>query len=267
MIRIRIRSFLLPALLLILSSCSIKEDRNGCPCRLTVDLSRVLDPGMTPPSWWDRGLVLALYSGDGEFDRMLCRYEEARPEYDFLVPKGEVGVSGILGLSRGVLSGREIHYPEGVESDKLFVSAPTVACHGETARTVLEMNKQFSQVEIAGLESFDFRMEVTAGCSGLDVLTCEALEGRFRLPIECGDDGLCRFRMPRQNTDDLMILLYDTGGHLDNSIPLGLFLTDIGYDWHAASLSDVSVRVDYVTASVSITVGGWTQTIEFPYTL
>ena len=266
MFRIRIRSFLLPALL-VLSSCSIKEDRSGCPCLLTVDLTKVLDTGITPPSWWDRGLTLVLYSGDREFDRMDCRYEEARPEYEFKVPKGDVGVSGILGLSAGTLSGRAVRYPEGVESDRLFVSGQTVACYGETARAVLEMNKQFSQVEIAGLETFDERMEVTAGSSGLDVLTCEALEGRFRFPLACGDDGLCRFRMPRQQTDDLMILMYDGSGRLDNSIPLGKYLTAIGYDWTAPSLADVSIRIDYVAASIQIVVGDWTEVFEFPYVL
>ena len=72
--------------------------------------------------------------------------------------------------------------------------------------------------------------------------------------------------MPRQEGDDLKILLWGADGHLDNSIPLGAYMTDIGYDWHAPSLSDVSIRVDFVTASISITVGDWTQAIEFPYT-
>ena len=65
-----------------------------------------------------------------------------------------------------------------------------------------------------------------------------------------------------------MILLLDKqDGHLDNSIPLGRFLTDIGYDWNAASLSDVTVRVDFVTLSVSITISDWDRTVEFPFTV
>ncbi|MBR1575706.1 MAG: hypothetical protein IJ654_04570 [Bacteroidales bacterium] len=208
-----------------------------------------------------------IFTGDREFGSMRCRYEEALPEYDFLVPKGEIGVSGVLGLSKGILSRHEIRFPEGVESDKLFVSAKTVACYGETARTGLEMNKQFTHVEIAGLESFDYHMEVTAGYSGLDILTCLPLEGRFRVPISCGEDGLCRFRLPRQGTDDVMILFFNDEGQLDNAIPLGKYLTEVGYDWSARSLADVSIRIDFVTASLQIMVGDWTQQIDFSYVL
>ena len=110
-------------------------------------------------------------------------------------------------------------------------------------------------------------MEVTAGCDGLDVLARKALEGPFRFALTLDPDGACRFRMPRQEKDDLKILLWGADGHLENAIPLGAYLTAIGYDWHAPSLSDVSVSVDFVTASISITVGDWSQTIEFPYTL
>ena len=59
--RIRIKSCLLAALLALPLSCSIKEDRSGCPCLLTVDLSRTLDAGITPPSWWDKGLCIVLF--------------------------------------------------------------------------------------------------------------------------------------------------------------------------------------------------------------
>ena len=222
--RIRIESLLFAALLALPVSCTIKEDRTDCPCLLTVDLSRTLDAGITPPSWWDKGLQIVLFKDHNPVLKSSLSLSQAQPECDFRVEKGDVGVAGILGLDAGVLSGSEIRYREGGQSDRLYVSSRVVPCYGETARTVLEMYKQFSNIEILGLDSFGLRMEVTAGCDGLDVLA-------------------------------------------QNAIPLGAYLTAIGYDWHAPSLSDVSVSVDFVTASISITVGDWSQTIEFPYTL
>lgn len=264
--RIRIKSCLLAALLVLPVSCSIKEDRTGCPCLLTVDLSRTLDAGITPPSWWDKGLYISLFKDHHSFASSQFKLSDVKPEQDYRVEKGDVGVAGILGLDAGVLSGSEIRYREGCQSDRLYVSSRVVPCYGETARTTLEMYKQFSNIEIEGLDSFDYRMEVTAGCDGLDVLSRQALPGPFRFILRCDPDGICRFRMPRQEGDDLRILLWGADGHLDNFIPLGAYMTDIGYDWHAPSLSDVSIRVDFVTASISITVGDWTQAIEFPYT-
>ena len=269
MCRIRFKSLLLPAFLALLASCSIKEDRRGCPCLLTVDLSQILDAGITPTAWWDKGLHIVLFEfSTGAESRSFYPYEEAMNEYIYRVAKGDVGVSGILGLDAGILSGREIRCPEGCQSDPLYVSGRTVSCEGEEARTVLEMDKQFTTVEITGLASFDYRMEVTAGSSGLDILTCKALEGRFRYPLVCDEDGVVRFRLPRQETDDVLVLMYDReDGHLDNAFPLGRYLTEIGYDWNAPSLADVSVHVDSVTISVSITVEGWTHSLEFPYVL
>ena len=78
---------------------------------------------------------------------------------------------------------------------------------------------------------------------------------------------MCRFRLPRQSGNDILILLYDETGRLDNRIPLGLYLEEIHYDWSAPSLTDVSLYIDRVMASVSISVSGWTYTIEFPYTI
>lgn len=265
--RIRIESLLFAALLALPVSCTIKEDRTDCPCLLTVDLSRTLDAGITPPSWWDKGLQIVLFKDHNPVLKSSLSLSQAQPECDFRVEKGDVGVAGILGLDAGVLSGSEIRYREGCQSDRLYVSSRVVPCYGETARTLLEMYKQFSNIEILGLDSFGLRMEVTAGCDGLDVLARKALEGPFRFALTLDPDGACRFRMPRQEKDDLKILLWGADGHLENAIPLGAYLTAIGYDWHAPSLSDVSVSVDFVTASISITVGDWSQTIEFPYTL
>ena len=265
--RIRIRSCLLAALLTLPLSCSIKEDRTACPCLLTVDLSRTLDAGITPPAWWDKGLQISLFRNQECFLSENHRLGQVQPAYDYPVEKGDVGVTGILGLEAGILSAREIRYREGCQADRLYVSSRVVPCYGETARTVLEMYKQFSNIEIRGLDSFDYRMEVTAGCDGLDVLERKALEGPFRFVLHCDEDGVCRFRMPRQEHDDLRILLWDASGHLDNAIPLGAYMTGIGYDWHAPSLSDVSIHVDFVTASISITVDDWTQVVEFPYTI
>lgn len=266
--RIRIKSCLLAALLALPLSCSIKEDRSACPCLLTVDLSRTLDAGITPPSWWDKGLYIALFKdGNGCFSKDKLKLSEAQPEYDYRVEKGDVGVTGILGLDAGSLSGNEIRYREGCQSDRLYVSSRVVPCYGEVARTALEMYKQFSNIEITGLDTFDYRMEVTAGCDGLDVLSRQALEGTFRFVLTCDPEGVCRFRMPRQDKDDLKILLWRADGQLDNALPLGAYLTKIGYDWNAPSLSDVSIHVDFVTASISITVDDWTQSITFPYTI
>lgn len=261
----RIESCWFAALLATVLSCSIKEDRTGCPCLLTVDLSETLDVSQTPPSRWDHDLVVAVFPEGGDALQKRIPYQGALPEHEFKVPKGEVDVTGMLGLDNGILTGNTVRYPEGSQSDPLFLSFRRVPCYGEEARTELHMFKQYANVEIFGLDTFDYRMVASAGSSGLDLLSGKALEGGFRYGIACDEEGVCHFRLPRQGSDDLKILMFDTDGHLDNSIPLGKYLTGIGYDWDAPSLSDVSIHIDFVTASIGITVGDWTQTVEFTY--
>ena len=261
----RLSSCLLAALLCA-ASCSVREDRSGCPCVLVVDLSDALDEARTPPAWWDKGLSLALFREGRCFKQAAFRYEDAGPEWECRVEQGDIGVAGVLGLDAGLTAGTQVQYPEGCESDALYVSSQIVPCYGEEARTRLELYKQFSRVTIEGLETFSASMQVTAVCNGLDLLTRQALEGPFRYPLSCGEDGRCHFRLPRQASDEVRILLLDAQGHLDNAIPLGAYMTEAGYDWDAPSLSDVLVRIDYVTESISVTVDDWTQVIEFPYT-
>lgn len=263
----RLRSCLLAVLLCAAVSCTVREDRSGCPCVLVVDLSPALDAALTPPAWWDKGLCLSLFRDGRCFRQAAFRYEEAGPVWECRVAPGEIGVVGVLGLDAAMAAGTEVRCSEGCESDELYVSSQVVPCYGEEARTQLELYKQFSRVTVEGLDAFSAPMQVTAVCNGLDLLTRQALEGPFRFPLTCGADGRCRFRLPRQASDEVRILLLDAQGHLDYAIPLGAYMTEVGYDWNARSLSDVLVRIDYVTASVSVTVDDWTQVIEFPYNL
>lgn len=208
-----------------------------------------------------------LFYSEEKIQHDCITYEEALYKYEYLVPRGDVGVVGVLGVDAGVLDGELIQYPEGAQSDALYVSSELVSCREETAFSSIKMYKQYSRVEIYGLESFDYVKEVTAGYSGIDLMTRSAVPGRFRFVLECDDEGVCTFRLPRQADDGVIILLYGKDGRLENTIPLGQYLTASGFDWDAENLADVSVNVDKTMAFISITIGGWTHTVEFTYTL
>lgn len=257
------------ALLLVaaIPSCSIKEDRDLCPCLLTVDLSGPLDPAITHPSLWNDGLLLSFFRQSEQISYDALRYDEAEQYYRHDVEKGDVGVVGILGLHDGSLSGRTVCQAEGMQADPLYVSSFVVQCYGETAYTALTMRKQFTNVEITGLDKSDLDAVVTASGSSLDVLDCKSLGGGFRYDLGCVRDEVCTFRLPRQPDDNVQIMLYDKSGTLKDCIPLGRYMTACGYEWDALSLDDVSVNVDKITASVTVVVSDWSMSVEFPYVL
>ena len=259
---------LLGAAISLLTACSVKEDRSPCPCLLTVDLSETLNESVTPVSLWDKGLKLSVSdAGKHVFYSASYDYDSVRPEYCISVNRGDVIVAGILGVDKGLVSGTEYHVSENCQADRLFVSSSMVECEGEESYCALKMYKQYSEIRISGLDSLDYRMEVVAGCAGLDLQTRRALPGQFRYELSCDDDGLCCFRMPRQSDDELQIIMYDASGHMSKSIPLGMYMTDMGYDWDAESLSDVTVNVDKVTVAVTISINGWSGSIKFPFTI
>ena len=170
----------------------------------------------------------------------------------------------------------------GADMDRALALADAVARDGETdtGASVAVYSDTFRRSQMTA-RGGAFTLSVYncgAGEENRAVYSLEAAEGQAfarvanfgedcSVSLTCEADGVCRFRLPRQSGNDIMILLYDESGRLDNRIPLGLYLEEIHYDWMAPSLTDVSLYIDRVMASVSISVSGWTYTIEFPYTI
>lgn len=270
-----------PIIALILSltvlSCSVKEDRSGCPCLLTVDLSDPLDTKLVPSSAWSHDFVLAVFSSDSKFLKFKIRHEDATPEYDCTVRKGELLVTGLLGLDESKLSGSVLKYPEGKEADALYVYWEEMLCLGETARAVAKMNKQYSNISIKEDDtSGQFREEASLSKSvlvansnsgGLDLDGCKPVIGRYRCTLRLDEDGFFNFRMPRQPDHGISVNVCTSKGEVKDVIPLGKYLDDCGYGWDDESLKDVVILIDRCTATVSVSVEGWRESVKISVAL
>lgn len=252
---------------LFLFSCTVKEDRGGCPCRLIVDMSRVLDTETTHSSLWNDGLKLSILTQGSFAAGSDYKYGEVPLELEYSVSRGEATVFAVMGVERGQVSGSQYMLPEGADPDPLFAFSRSVDCSGEEAIVTLGMFKQFARVTVLGLDSLETRLVVAAPFAGLDLTTCSALPGKLRFPLEKDEDGAYRFRLPRQGDDSVSILMYEADGQLEGSLPLGKYLKEAGYDWGAESLSDLSVTIDRMSVSVSISIEGWNNSFESPITI
>lgn len=237
---------LLPLILSVtfLSSCSIKEDRSVCPCRLEIGIAAFLKYGPNP---------LAMIYKDG-FPVVPQRDGEV------FVADVEKGDYNICVRTRRDEEGGRIHViPAETEPDSLYSFSALLRCDGEIMKVNALPHKQFCTVSIRvnGISVKDITYRIKGSYNGLDILSGEPLFGHFEFPvIPEGEDGSFRFRLCRQGKDSKLSIVSIKG---DDSweLPIGQWMEDAGYDWEAEDLEDFEAEIDYSGAVVTLRVCDW----------
>lgn len=221
------------AAMLAFGSCSVKEDRSDCPCRLTVEAGK----GTVLSAWYGGQKILDNHSG-GIVDRM--------------VPRGIVEI---------VASEGRFCAEVGQQVDSLFAEHALVDTDGETAGHSVNLQKSFATIGLDFKDKeegrIDYVLLVTGTVSGVDCRTLEPVDGLFRCSPEVLEDGRgYRFRVPRQRDDSLTLVLSEKGETVD-TIPLGVLIRKTGFDWTQGSLGDVAVVADLPASTFEVTVMAW----------
>ena len=237
------------ALLLILSSCSVKEDRNICPCWMQIDLSscsRYTDL-VSLKGWTERKSVFGVHVPEEEFP--LAHEEE--------VPRGLVHYCAHTDPGESSISGMKVLLREGEQAPRLYAYRADVPAYGETVTDRVSLHKQYAAVAVK-IENADdgFGVTVRGVWAGLDLETLAPVRAPFLYVPERTEDGVLFFRVLRQGDDSLVMDIKGSGGH---TIPydLGGMIRSTGYDWTATDLDDILLGVDYATGEVSVSVVPW----------
>ncbi|MBQ6910694.1 MAG: hypothetical protein IJQ35_00855 [Bacteroidales bacterium] len=222
-------------------SCTVKEDRGNCPCRLMIKADSTTS-------------ISAWYGSHRLFEGLMGGVAD-RP-----VPRGTVEI---------VANEGDFTVPEGRQMDRLYAQLLEVDTHGETAGVSVRLNKQFATVFLAFKDEENGRigddLQVTGSVCGADRRTLEPVEGLFRC-IPDGSERGYRFRLPRQKDESLKVLLSRDGKPTD-TIDLGHLITRAGFNWKAESLGDVSILCDLSARTFTITVMEWEGPVRFEITL
>ena len=265
--------------MLFLSSCSIKEDRDGCPCWMTVEM-----PGQAG----DDGTVVLRLRGNSDEDAVDYEYqvtEAVRVDVgalEYEVPRGSVGVSAVAFGNEipgragydGKSAGDEIRVPVGEQMDSLYGFFKMYHTRCESVLCDVELHKEFCTVSFTLGEdgySSPYRIEVWGNVAGVSAWDLMPVQGEFRYaPIL--KNGVYQVRVPRQVDNSLelvMVEMPDQVGHdgerteddgervVVDRLPLGEYIARSGYDWTAEDLADVNVALDLEMQQVMITVSGW----------
>ena len=269
--------------MLFLSSCSIKEDRDVCPCWMTVkmpgqaghDGEKVGQDGRSPVGAGDDGCVVLRLRGNSDEDAVDYEYrvtEAVRVDVgalEYEVPRGSVGVSAVAlgneipgragydGLKAGY-DGDEIRVPVGEQMDSLYGFFKMYHTRCESVLCDVELHKEFCTVSFTlGEDGYTspYDIEVWGNVAGVSAWDLMPVLGEFRYaPIL--KNGVYQVRVPRQVDNSLELVMLEDSEIVDR-LPLGEYIARSGYDWTAEDLADVNVALDLEMQQVMITVSGW----------
>ena len=274
--------------MLFLSSCSIKEDRDGCPCWMTVDLSDVAESRWKSPEVQSgidyhsvtkslksrqhiaESVVLRLRgnSDEDEVDYAFKMTETVNTEVgalEYEVPRGAVGVSVIEMPDRVGHDGKsawyhgdEIRIPVGEQMDSLYGFFKMYHTRCESVLCDVDLHKEFCTVSFTlGEDGYTspYDIEVWGSVAGVSVWDLMPVQGDFRYaPVQ--KNGVHQVRVPRQVDNSLELVMLEDSEIVDR-LPLGEYIARSGYDWTAENLADVNVALDLEKQQVMITVSGW----------
>lgn len=252
------------ALCASLGACTVKEDRELCPCYLHVDfVDREGIPESVPVMGWN----------GGELFRDGVVVAENDPWWIKPVHKQELCVTSYIGVDRASSDGHFLTIPAGSQCDSLYAFHEMVDATGEVAYAVVDYRKQFCTVFLSlgrsAAEMQDYRFLVKGNTYGFDLLDFSPVDGPFNCaPAPKAGENIVSFRIPRQKDDSLTVQLWlIKDGVMDDLgvYPLGKYIDRLGYDWGAEILQDVYVTLDMVLGLVVIGVDGWEDGVVFSY--
>jgi len=240
------RLLLLPVLLLV--SCSVRENRDSCPCALTLELT---DLPVRP-------VVLGVEGEGYSFTEII----HADTVAVLPVPKGKVSVSAVGGaMSEGDGS---ILIPEGEEAPPLYLFHAAVPTVAEQVTLPVTLHKQFCRLELTfkGPPGYGppFEVEVEGQYAGW-FPDGNPLPGAFSRRLLPGKDGYAALRLPRQGDDSLLMHIVFSDS-IVRTFALGSYIAASGYDWTLPDLEDLSLQVDLSLTSITVSTDLWTKTEE-----
>ena len=265
--------------ILLLSSCSVKEDRSGCPCWMTVDLSKVAESRRKSPEMQScteyqevtkslesrqhiaESVVLRLRgnSDEDEVDYAVKMTETVNTEVgalEYEVPRGSIGVSVIEMPDRvghdGIAGydGDKIRIPVGEQMDSLYGFFKMYHTRCESVLCDVDLHKEFCTVSFTlGDEGYSspYDIEVWGNVAGVSAWDLMPVKGDFRYaPVQ--KNGVYQVRVPRQVDNSLELVMLEIPDH-------------VGYDGaqvgHDGGADDERVVVDRLPLGEYIARSGY----------
>lgn len=249
----------------LFAACSVKEDRDDCPCRLILDFPAGCAPGNEVDlDISGNGYVIdttIVSGGVGDADDG----QEFSDSVEFVedIRKGRVVVNAWhpSGLRFRRDSGFVI--AAGEECPPIWLHSFIVDAYGESVRRTVALHKNYCLLTISmSGDPDDVDLRIFGNYVGYG-RNAQVLGGRFDCQMRHdAREGDWEIRLPRQ-LDSSLRLLVSSGNGASKVFAIGEYITGSGYDWDAPDLDDIEVEMDYASASVTFKIDKWTETVSF----
>ena len=253
----------------VLVGCSVKEDREPCPCYLDLDYTGILSSDLLDGQ---AGNVDAcVYLPASEYQTVF-RLSACPDLNENVVEKGFARVVSVVHnrpLREFLARGTRVTWEEGNQIDSVFVHSSDVDCRGEEAYCLLEPHKQFHTIfftdEFGGEALRTYNMVIKGSTCGFNADDFSAIEGPYLYTVQEYDrDGGVSVRVPRQIHDDLRLEFWTKDDYRRVfTCPVGQYLKATGYDKDAVDLCDFDIKVNFRDALVYVRVADWEDEYVF----
>lgn len=260
--------------------CSVKEDRDLCPCTLVLEFPREdaerLQDGVTVcmKGYSDDAFSLCdtLLAGraasSGGPDTVSGKWS-----YSYVVPKGDIDLAvaysadGLAGELNS--SGIWIEIDDGRPCPSIWTCCEKVSARADRVTVPVRLHKNFCCIDIqvrdVDGEEFPFKLRVRGNVNGYG-LDGKPARGAFLCDAERSETESAGYgyavTLPRQ-TDDSLTLEIVTGDGVAKSFAIGNYIAASGYDWTSADLKDICLEIDYARTVISFTIDKWTHSEQF----
>lgn len=233
------------AVCIVWSSCSIKEERSGCPCLLAVNFT-ALPTGRVEYSIEDT---------DGELLQRGTIHNSDTTLF-LPVPRSGVRLTAVSGIG---LSPDGIHIPYGSPCPAAYLYRSIIGTDHESVMVTPTLHKHFCNLNLIldgppgdGVP-LDVRVHGSVDGIGYDgrplagEFTCSAVSGPCRLPRQAASDNLM-----------LDIVLAD---NVVRTFALGTYMRNAGYDWAEPDLADISLELSLSVTTLRLIADDWSVTV------
>lgn len=229
--------------------CTVKENREECPCRVVMDFSKV-DTSLV------KGVnVLAMSSGGIVFSDYVDVLDFGK-EYVREVPHDEMKIN----VWGGDGADEDLTIPYGCECPDLYMYTFEPDTRGEIWHESVRLRKNHCclTVLLEGCDEIPYSLTFKGNVDGYgyDGLPSEGEFSCVAYPVGTGGSQVV---VPRQTDRSLMMEVDDSEASVTKMFAIGEYLDSAGYDWDAVDLEDVLVVIDYYLTGFRITFKGWDE--------
>lgn len=251
-------------------SCTVKEEREECPCYLQIDLNEATETIADAPD----DVLVSVYCPETFYRENII--VSNHPDYlEIPVPRGDMILSVISARDLNSMSGKNFMISDGKQADSIYAFSSGINAASEYAYSKVTLHKQYSTVylkftgsgpsssEGVDIASIDLRIKGRTCGIRTDILA--PCVGDFSIDLPSTAFGQTQvFRIPRQADKSLCVELYERNrGEFIDSIALGEYIDACGYSWNAEDLDDIFIEIDYAMTEVKVSVRDWEEGKSF----